>query len=147
MGSLSALALPGVVSASAIALPLLTNRLLRGWRWRRALPLARRVFRLLDPLLNTHLSRYRGSDVQFAAELLTGVLADGKLSRAEVHFVAAEVLRRWSPAEAAGRLPAMLLPASREKRVYSAVERLVERGDFSLASLPEAVQSIRLSLS
>ena len=134
------------MSAGALALPFAANALIQRLRLRRVLPVMRRAFQVLDPLLNAHLASYSGSDVRLAAELITAALSDGQLTRDEASFAAAEMLRRWSPQLAAGQKPAQLPPESTESRVLGAVESLVGRGAYSLNSLPEAITTIRRSL-
>lgn len=147
MASLWALVGPVLATAGAVALPLGVNALLRQLRLQRVLPLLRRAYVVLDPLFNAHLPHYRGSDVQFAARLVTTVLADGRLSPDELDFAAAELLRRWSPALAAGQQPDGLLSDSQERKLYTAVEGLIAKGGYSFNSLGEAALSIKHALS
>jgi hypothetical protein len=134
-----ALAEPALVGAGLVALPLGVNALLSRWSLRRLLPVLRRAFVVVDPLLNEHLRGYSTSEVRFALELVTAVLADGRLSRREVQRAVDELERRYRPSLAAGKGASGLPAGSREQRLLRETTALVARGDFSRASLPQAV--------
>lgn len=143
MASLMAVAAPVLMSAGAVAVPVAINALLRRLRLQKVLPVLRRAFVVLDPLFTTHLPSYRGSDVQFATRLVTTVLADGQLLPEELDYATAELLRRWSPAVAAGRLPEGLASDSQERKLFDAVEGLISKGGYSMNSLGEAALTIK----
>lgn len=138
-----AVAGPVLMSAGAVALPVAANAVLRRLRLNKVMPVMRRAFVVLDPLFATHLPRYRGSDVQLAARLVTTVLADGQLLPEELDYATAELLRRWSPAVAAGSLPEGLASDSQERKLFDAVEGLINKGGYSINSLGEAALTIK----
>jgi hypothetical protein len=138
-----AIAGPALLGAGSLALPFAANALLQRLRLRRVLPVVRRAFLVLDPLFNEHLASYRGSDAQFAAELVTAALADGQLSREETAFAVAEILRRWSPVVAAGKTVQSLPEQSPERRLYGAVADMVSHGGFSANGLSQALQAAK----
>lgn len=138
-----AIVAPVVLSAGAIGLPIAANAVLRHLRLRKVLPVMRRAFTILDPLLNDHLANYRGSDVQFAAELITAVLADGELSSDEVSFAAGEILKRWSPAIAAGKTGYKIPAQSQEDKIYDAIEDVIGRGYTLTTAIHAVKQAIR----
>ena len=138
MAGIWAIAEPLLVGAGVVALPVGVRALVDQLRLRRWMPLLRRAFVVLDPLLNEHLRSYGSSEVRFAMELVTSVLADGELSREEVRQVVAELERRYRPSLGAGKGSAGLPEGSLERRLLSETAALVDRGDFSAASLSQA---------
>jgi len=138
-----AIAEPALISAGVVALPLGANALLKAARLRKLLPVLRRAFVVLDPLLNEHIKSYRASDVRFAIALVTEVFADGSLTQAEVKLAVEEIERRWRPSLAAGKTPEQLTPHSRDARVFDAVTQVVGKAEHYTASLSDAVQLVR----
>jgi hypothetical protein len=138
-----AIAEPALISAGVVALPFGANALLRAIRVRKLMPIIRRAFVILDPLLNEQIKNYRGSDVRFAIGLVTEVLADGALSQAEVKQAIEEIERRWRPSLAAGKSPEQLPAHSRDKRVLEAVTQVVGKAENYTATLSDAAQLVR----
>lgn len=138
-----AIAEPALISAGIVALPFGANALVRAVRLRKLLPIIRRAFVILDPLLNEHIKTYRGSDVRFSIGLVTEVLADGSLTQAEVKQAIEEIERRWRPSLAAGKAPEQLLPHSRDKRILDAVTQVVGKAENYTATLSDAAQLVR----
>lgn len=137
-----AIAEPALVGAGVLALPLGLNALLQRLKLRRLMPVMRRAFVVIDPLLNEHLRGYSSSEVRFALELVTLVLADGQLTREEVKAAVEEIERRYRPSLAAGKGSSGLIAGSTEQKLLSETAALVARGDFSVASLPQAASIV-----
>jgi hypothetical protein len=141
---------PALLGAGVIALPIGLNALLRQWKLARLLPVVRKAFTVLDPLLNDHLRGYSASDVRFALELVTAALADGRLSRAEVQAAVREIERRYRPSAAAGQSAATLPAGSPQQRLVETAAALVSGRDSrrdQASALLDAVQTLRLQLS
>lgn len=138
-----AIAEPALISAGVVALPFGANALIKAVRLRKLLPILRRAFVVLDPLLNEHSKSYRSSDVRFAIGLVTEVLADGALSQAEVKQAIEEIERRWRPSLAAGKIAEQLQPHSRERRLLDAVTQVVGKAETYTATLSDAAQLVR----
>jgi hypothetical protein len=137
-----AIAEPALVGAGVLALPLGLNALLQRLKLRRLMPVMRRAFVVIDPLLNEHLRGYSSSEVRFVLELVTLVLADGQLTREEVKAAVEEIERRYRPSLAAGKGSSGLIAGSTEQKLLSETAALVARGDFSVASLPQAASIV-----
>lgn len=151
MAGLLALAEPLLIGVGVIALPIGGNALIRYLKVRKVLPVIRRAFTVLDPLLNEHISGYSGSDVRFAMELVTGVLADGALSREEIEFAVREIESRYAPSRAAGKtsetLTQALGPESEEAKLLSAVLAVVQKRELLPKGILEAARNISLKIS
>lgn len=151
MASLLALAEPVLIGAGIVALPIGGNALLAYLRIKKVLPVIRRAFTVLDPLLNEHIKGYSGSDARFVMELVTGVLADGALSREEIQQAVDEIERRYRPSKAAGQTSASLSialgPGSPEVKLFNAVADLAEHRELLPGSLMDAVKVIRTKIS
>lgn len=126
----------------AIGAPLLSGFLLNRYRIGKYMPLIRRTFEIIDPILVNNLASYKPSEVRFAIELVTRVLADGKLTRAESKFVFDEVIRRYSPVRAASYKP--LLENSQEEKIVQQVEKALSiKAESPTYSLEEAIELVR----
>ena len=151
MASFLAIAEPALIGAGVIALPIGANALLTYLKLRRFLPVIRRAFAVIDPLLNEHMGGYSSSEVRFAMELVTGVLADGALSRKEVAQAVAEIERRYRPSSAAGKtsegLKTRLGSSSMEAQLLEAVVGVVQKRELLPANLLDAAKTIRLRIS
>lgn len=151
MASLLAIAEPVFIGAGVIALPIGANALLSYLKLRRLLPIVRKAFTVIDPLLNEHMSSYSTSDVRFAMELVTGVFADGSLSREEVQQAVQEIERRYRPSLGAGKtalnLKMRLGPESPEAKLLDAVSDLAQKRELLPANLLDAVKVVRMKLS
>ena len=151
MASFLAIAEPALIGAGVIALPIGANALLSYLKLRRFLPVIRKAFAVIDPLLNEHMRGYSSSEVRFAMELVTGVLADGALSRKEVAQAVAEIERRYRPSSAAGKtsesLKTRLGSSSMEAQLLEAVVGVVQKRELLPANLLDAAKTIRLRIS
>jgi hypothetical protein len=151
MAGFLAIAEPALIGVGVIALPIGANALLSYLRLARFLPIIRKAFTVIDPLLNEHLSGYSASDARFAMELVTGVLADGQLSRAEVERVVAEIERRYRPSQAAGKtavnLKMRLGPDSAEAKLLDAVVDIAQKRELLPSNLLDAAKVIRMKIS
>jgi len=151
MASFLAIAEPALIGAGVIALPIGVNALLSFIKIQKLLPVIRKAFVVIDPLLNEHLSGYSASDVRFALELVTGVLADGQLSREEVDLAVSEIEKRYRPTIAAGKnetyLKMRLGPDSQEAKLLDAVIGVVQKRELLPANLLDAAKIIRLKIS
>ena len=151
MANLLAIAEPALIGAGVIALPIGVNALLSFIKIRKLLPVIRRAFVVIDPLLNEHLRGYSASEVRFALELVTGVLADGQLSRSEVEQTVAEIEKRYRPTAAAGKdatyLKMRLGPESAEAKLLDAVVGVVQKRELLPANLLDAAKVIRMKIS
>lgn len=151
MASLLAIAEPALIGAGVIALPIGANALLSYLKLRRFLPIIRKAFTVIDPLLNEHLSGYSASEVRFVMELVTGVFADGHLSREEVQQAVNEIERRYRPSSAAGKTSLNLKmrfgPDSPESKLLDAVTDLAQKRELLPANLLDAVKVVRMKIS
>jgi len=151
MASLLALAEPVLIGAGIVALPIGGNALLSYLRIKKFLPVIRRAFTVLDPLLNEHIKGYSSSEVRFAMELVTGVLADGALTREEIQQAVDEIERRYRPSKAAGQtgttLAIALGPNSAEMKLLNAVADFAEHRELLPGSLMDAIKVIRTKIS
>jgi hypothetical protein len=150
MSGIWGVAEPALIGAGVIALPIGLNALLARWKLSRLLPVVRKAFTVLDPLLNDHLRGYSASDVRFALELVTAALADGQLSRAELRSAVQEIERRYRPSAAAGQSAATLPTGSPQQRLVETAAALVSSRDSHrdrASVLLDAVQTLRLQLS
>lgn len=151
MASFLAIAEPALIGAGVIALPIGANALLSYIKLSRLLPVIRKAFTVIDPLLNEHLTGYSASDVRFAMELVTGVLADGHLSRDEVQQAVNEIERRYRPTVAAGKtgmnLKMRFGPESPEAKLLDAVSDLAQKRELLPANLLDAVKVVRMKIS
>jgi len=106
---------------------------------------------VLDPLLNEHISGYSGSEVRFAMELVTGVLADGALTREEIEFAVNEIETRYAPSRAAGKtsetLKLTLGPGSEEAKLLEAVLGVAQKRELLPKSIVDAARIISLKIS
>lgn len=137
--------LGATVSGVVILTPILTDALIYQAKIKRFMPLIRRSFLIIDPLLVEYIKVYGPSDVRFIINLATEVLADGGLSAEEARFVYGEIERRYSPEKAAGYKP--LLDGSQEKAAYEAIKGLVDQGRMpSAGDFYKAVQQVRAQI-
>lgn len=134
-----------------IALPIGANALLTYFKVQKLLPVIRKAFTVIDPLLNEHLRGYSASDVRFALELVTSVLADGQLSREEVEQAVAEIEKRYRPTAAAGKsteyLKMRLGPDSPEAKLLDAVVGVAQKRELLPTNLLDAAKVIRMKIS
>lgn len=135
-------AAPVLLTLASVSLPFVAGALIRRARLNKVLPIIRRAFVVLDPLLNEHIKSYGSSDVRFAAELITALLADGALTQAEVRYAAVEIQRRYRPELAAGKTALSLAPGSIEQKVYNAVDEAMEKGLFKGSDAFAAARSL-----
>jgi hypothetical protein len=151
MAALLAIAEPALIGAGVIALPIGANALLTYIKIRKLLPVIRKAFVVIDPLLNEHLTGYSASEVRFALELVTSVLADGHLSREEVEQAVLEIEKRYRPTAAAGKtsdyLKMRLGPESPEAKLLDAVVGVAQKRELLPASVIDAAKIIRLKIS
>lgn len=151
VASFLAIAEPALIGVGVIALPIGANALLSYIKIRKLLPVIRKAFVVIDPLLNEHLSGYSGSEVRFAMELVTGVLADGQLSREEVEMAVSEIEKRYRPSVGAGltadSLKLSLGADSPEAKLLDTVVDLVDHRELLPARLTDAVKFIRAQIS
>ena len=151
MASLLAIAEPALIGAGVIALPIGANALLSYLKLRRLLPIIRKAFTVIDPLLNEHMSGYSASEVRFAMELVTSVFADGHLSREEVQAAVNEIERRYRPSAAAGKtnlnLKMRFGPESPEAKLLDAVTDIAQKRELLPANLLDAARVIRMKIS
>lgn len=151
MATLLAIAEPVLIGAGVIALPIGANALLSFVKLRKLLPVIRKAFVVIDPLLNEHLKGYSASEVRFALELVTGVLADGHLSREEVDRAVSEIEKRYRPTAAAGKsteyLKMRLGPDSPEAKLLEAVVGVAQKRELLPAHLLDAAKVIRMKIS
>lgn len=151
MSGLLALAEPALIGAGVIALPIGANALLTFLKVRRLLPVIRKAFVILDPLLNEHLSGYSSSEARFAIELVTSVLADGHLSREEVEQAVIEIESRYRPSAAAGKSSEVLKmrfgPEAPEVKLLDAVVGVAQKRELLPANLLDAAKVIRMKIS
>jgi len=151
MAGLLAIAEPALIGVGIIALPIGANALIGYLRIQKLLPIIRRAFTVLDPLLNEHIQGYSGSQVRFAMELVTGVLADGALTREEIEAAVAEIEKRYAPSRAAGKtgdgLKLQLGLDSTEAKLFDAVIGVMDKRELLPKSLIDAAKVIRLKIS
>ena len=145
LGQLSPALLGAAATGVVILTPIITDALIYQVKVKRFLPLIRRSFLIIDPLLAEYIKLYGPSDVRFVINLVTLVLADGALSGDEVRFIYSEIEKRYSPEKAAGFKP--LLNGTQEKAVYDAIKGLVDKGGMpSAGDLYQAVQQVRAQI-
>jgi hypothetical protein len=151
MGSFLAIAEPALIGAGIVALPIGANALLSYLRIQKLLPVVRRAFTVLDPLLNEHIQGYGSSQVRFVMELVTGVLADGTLTREEIQTAVNEIERRYRPSKAAGQTSASLAinlgVDSPEVKLLNAVADFAEHRELLPGSLMDAIKVVRSKIS
>jgi hypothetical protein len=151
MAALLAIAEPALIGAGVIALPIGVNALLSFIKIRKLLPVIRKAFVVIDPLLNEHLASYSASDARFALELVTSVLADGHLSREEVEEAVTEIEKRYRPTAGAGKdaeyLKMRLGPDSPEAKLLEAVVSVAQKRELLPAHLLDAAKVIRMKIS
>jgi hypothetical protein len=151
MAGLLAIAEPALIGLGIIALPVGANALIGYLRIRKLLPIIRRAFTVLDPLLNEHIRGYSSSQVRFAMELVTGVLADGALTRNEIEVAVAEIEKRYAPSRAAGKtgdgLKLQLGLDSTEAKLFDAVIGVADKRELLPKNLIDAAKVIRLKIS
>lgn len=151
VAALLAIAEPALIGAGVIALPIGANALLTYFKVQKLLPVIRKAFTVIDPLLNEHLRGYSASDVRFALELVTSVLADGQLSREEVEQAVAEIEKRYRPTAAAGKsteyLKMRLGPDSPEAKLLDAVVGVAQKRELLPTNLLDAAKVIRMKIS
>lgn len=151
MAAFLAIAEPALIGAGVIALPIGVNALLSHIKVRKLLPVIRKAFVVIDPLLNEHLKGYSASDARFALELVTGVFADGHLSREEVEQAVSEIEKRYRPTAAAGKsseyLKMRLGPDSPEAKLLDAVVGVAQKRELLPSSLLDAAKVIRMKIS
>lgn len=135
-------AAPVLLTLASVSLPFITRALIRQARLSKVLPVIRRAFTVLDPLLNEHIKSYGSSDVRFVTELVTALLADGALTPEEVRYAAVEIQSRYRPELAAGKSALSLAPGSIEQKIYNAVDEVVEKGLFQGADAFAAARSL-----
>jgi hypothetical protein len=151
MAGLLAIAEPALIGLGIIALPVGANALIGYLRIRKLLPIIRRAFTVLDPLLNEHIRGYSSSQVRFAMELVTSVLADGALTRNEIEAAVAEIEKRYAPSRAAGKtgdgLKLQLGLDSTEAKLFDAVIGVADKRELLPKNLIDAAKVIRLKIS
>jgi hypothetical protein len=151
MAGLLALAEPALIGVGVIALPIGGNALIHYLRIQKLLPVIRRAFVVLDPLLNEHIRGYSGSDVRFVMELVTGVFADGALSRDEIESAVSEIEKRYAPSRAAGKsgetLKLQLGLDSTEAKLFDAVIGVVDKRELLPKNLLDAAKVLRMKIS
>lgn len=113
-------------SAVAIGGPLLSGFILYRFKLARFMPLIRRSFEVIDPVLNQYVKAYGPSDVRFLIELVTRALADGTLTQEETRFVYEEIIKRYSPVKAAAANYRPMLEKTQEAAVIEAVKKQME---------------------
>jgi hypothetical protein len=130
------------ISGGVILAPMAVDLLLYQIKLKRMLPIIRRSFEIIDPLLNEHLAVYGPSDVRFAINLTTQVLADGILTPEEARFAYDEIEKRFSPVKAAAAKP--ILEGTQERAIYDAIKAMVDKGGRpSMADIINAAKAVK----
>ena len=123
--------LAGLASAGSLGL----ERLIKYLKIRKYLPLLPRIFTLVDPILVRHMQDYSSSDIRFAIGLAANVVADGKLSEAEIKMMIDEVQQRWLPGKAVeNSVYAPSIPVAQQ--LVDEIEMAVDRRHELSYSLP-----------
>jgi hypothetical protein len=137
---------PVLTGVGVIALPFAANAALQRLRLARLMPVVRRAFTVIDPLLNEYLRGYSQSDTRFALELVTAVLADGKLTNQEVRRAVDELERRYRPTKAAGKTGSRLSRETLEGKLLDIAADKVQSRQFGLMDAFNVAQVVRSSL-
>lgn len=66
-------------------------------------PLLKRIFDILDPALIMYMNKWNGSETKEAIRLAVEAVGDGKLTGAEIAYVAGKVAELWLPDKAAAK--------------------------------------------
>ena len=132
MADILAIVEPALIGAGALALPLGANALLERLRLKKLMPVIRRAFTVIDPLLNEHLRGYTYSDTRFVLELVTCVLADGQLNQREVRQAVNEIEKRYRPTKAAGKSASKLSRETLEGKLLDIAVEKVQSRQFGL---------------
>lgn len=146
MADILAIVQPALVGVGAIALPFGANALLERLRLKKLMPVVRRAFTVIDPLLNEHLRGYTYSDARFVLELVTYVLADGQLSQAEVRRAVDEIEKRYRPTKAAGKSASKLSRETLEGKLLDIAVEKVQSRQFGLMDAFNVAKTVRSSL-
>jgi hypothetical protein len=94
---------PGLLGVGATALSWAAGKAVQRTKMKRIMPVLARAYSILDPLLNTYIRSYSGSDVEFAFKSVIYAMADGELTPGEIKTALGEAQRRWLPSRAAGK--------------------------------------------
>lgn len=137
---------PVLTGMGAIALPFAVNAVLQRLRLAKLMPVVRRAFTVIDPLLNEHLGGYSYSDTRFVLELVTAVLADGTLTNQEVRRAVDELERRYRPSKAAGKSSSRLSRDTLEGKLLDIAADKVQSRQFGLMDAFNVAQVVRSSL-
>ena len=100
-----------------------------------------RAYDIIDPLLETNLKNWGGSDVEFAIELAIEAVADGKVTPDEIKIIAKEASERWLPAVAAEKVRKYVTATTTPKELEAA-EALANHVN-GLMSKDVAVEKVR----
>lgn len=63
-----------------------------------------RAYDIIDPLLESNMKSWKGSDVEFAIELAVHSVSDGEITPTEMKEIVREISARWLPAIAADKV-------------------------------------------
>jgi hypothetical protein len=63
-----------------------------------------RAYDIVDPLLESNMKSWKGSDVEFAIELAVKSVSDGEITPTEMKTIVREISARWLPAVAADKV-------------------------------------------
>ena len=66
-------------------------------------PLLKRIFDIIDPALVMYMNKWSGSETKEAIRLAVEAVGDGKLTGAEIAYVAGKVAELWLPDKAAAK--------------------------------------------
>lgn len=146
-GDIGAMLKGAIASGVAIGGPLVSGYLLHRFKVAKYMPLIRRTFEIIDPILAEYMRSYGPSDVRFLIELVTRALADGELSREETRFVYDEIIKRYSPVKAAATGYRALLDEHQEVAVIEAVKKQMELPlEERIYNLSDAVAAVRAEI-
>jgi hypothetical protein len=140
------LLLPPLITGACLVGAWGANWLVTQIKLERTLPRLTKVYRLLDPLLGEVLGKWSGSQVRFAIELIVALLADSKITAAEVKWAADQIEQRYRPSKGSGVLPHQLAPLSNERIAVNQLIGAVEGGYFGLDDVLGAARAIQTAL-
>lgn len=117
---------PAVIAGLGSVASIGLEKLIKYLKIRPYLPLMKKTFELVDPILVNHMADYRHSDVRFAIGLAASVAADGNLTPKEVEMLVSEVQKRWLPSKAVQcKKPQTSMAQVLVEEIESAVDRKI----------------------
>tara|TARA_B100000900_G_scaffold389569_1_gene382577 strand:+ start:2742 stop:3131 length:390 start_codon:yes stop_codon:yes gene_type:complete len=84
--------------------------------------LIKKAYDIIDPILDKNISKWSGSQVDTAFELVIESVGDGKLSQAEIKAIAIHMGKAWLPAAAAEKVRLFEKEDTDEKDITKAEE-------------------------